>query len=622
MGANAGKQASSFSFFKNLPGAFRSVAALLVGQSRSIRFVLLGYFLTIIFILFLSLGLFGPWMYSRRLQSEMESFAVQTLAQVGENVDLRIREIEKLSSQIALDREAERFFSTPGDGTALEALAARLESFPLSHPEITGIALVNSRGELLSRTHERVTRDSLLYEFWYAQAVFSSARASLFPRPVGRNIRRIDGADEGHVVSVVTPVAGSRDGAALGVVLIDASLDEIGSSFASTRLGQSGFVFILDPSDQIVYAPTNPVVYRINPSWLEAGTVSTIRAIGGKPYQIISRKSSSTDWRTVGVFPLADMRRSADWLRSFAVLAALGTALLAFFISLIFSDSIAKPVGRLTELMAMVEEGDLTVRCRDRRKDELGRLGTGFNAMVEKIGELIAMVYQDQKNLRDAELRILQAQIKPHFLYNTLDTIQWMAREHGAADVATLVSALTKLFRLGLSGGHEIIAVRDELDHVRSYLTIQQARYEDAFDYRIDVEEALLSQGILKVVLQPLVENAIYHGIKERRGKGSILIRGRSEGDALEFRVRDDGVGIGRERLDALNALLAEPSALPTSLPAGNGRAESGFALLNVNARIKLSAGAGYGLRLESEEGRWTEVVLRMPSMETGRNGS
>jgi two-component system sensor histidine kinase YesM len=224
------------------------------------------------------------------------------------------------------------------------------------------------------------------------------------------------------------------------------------------------------------------------------------------------------------------------------------------------------------------------------------------------------MVYQDQKNLREAELRVLQAQIKPHFLYNTLDTIQWMAREHGADDVASLVAALTKLFRLGLSGGREIIPVRDELEHVRSYLTIQQARYEDAFDYEIDVPEELLTRGILKVVLQPMVENAIYHGIKERRGKGKLLIRGRLEGDALEFRVRDDGAGIPGERLASLNALLASSDVPPEAR-----NRDSGFAIMNVNARIRLSAGSGYGVSIESVFGEWTEVILRMPSMETGR---
>jgi two-component system sensor histidine kinase YesM len=175
--------------------------------------------------------------------------------------------------------------------------------------------------------------------------------------------------------------------------------------------------------------------------------------------------------------------------------------------------------------MKEAEEGNLAVRFEGRQEDEIGYLGKSFNTMIEEVQKLIDMVYREQQSKREAELKSLQEQIKPHFLYNTLDTIQWMAQEHGARDIVEVVGALTRLFRIGLSRGKEMIFLSDELEHVRSYLIIQKARYEDKFDFTLQMEDGLASCMVLKLSLQPLVENAIYHGIKERRGHGTVRVQ-------------------------------------------------------------------------------------------------
>ena len=186
--------------------------------------------------------------------------------------------------------------------------------------------------------------------------------------------------------------------------------------------------------------------------------------------------------------------------------------------------------------------------------------------MIEEVQKLIDLVYHEQQSKREAELKTLQEQIKPHFLYNTLDTIQWMAQEHGAQDIVEVVGALTSLFRIGLSRGKEMIRVSDELEHVRSYLIIQKARYEDKFDFTLSADEEVLSCMVLKLTLQPLVENAIYHGIKERRGHGSIQVEARRRDGMLVMRVSDDGVGMSP-------AKLAEVRALARGLRPARGRA-------------------------------------------------
>ncbi|KAI7247645.1 hypothetical protein KC345_g11942, partial [Hortaea werneckii] len=218
---------------------------------------------------------------------------------------------------------------------------------------------------------------------------------------------------------------------------------------------------------------------------------------------------------------------------------------------------------------------------------------------------------------REAELRSLQAHIKPHFLYNTLDTIHWMARSKGAEDIAEVVQSLSKLFRLGLSKGSDIIPLSDELEHIVSYLKIQHVRYSSKLTYSIEVEPQLQELYVLKLVLQPMVENAIYHGIKERRGPGHLSIEVVERENELYLTVRDDGAGIAPERLSMLKQRLEavgkqerEHADTEAPLPDSTG---SGYGILNVQARIRLTYGEPYGIMIESEPGAGTVVTIRHP---------
>jgi two-component system sensor histidine kinase YesM len=281
------------------------------------------------------------------------------------------------------------------------------------------------------------------------------------------------------------------------------------------------------------------------------------------------------------------------------------TVLVALIASLFFTGSIARPVIELRSLMKEAEEGNLAVRFEGGKEDEIGHLGKSFNTMIEEIQKLIDMVYREQQSKREAELRALHEQIKPHFLYNTLDTIQWMAQEHGAGDIVRVVGALTSLFRIGISRGREMISVREELEHVRSYMIIQKARYEDKFDFSLGVQEKLLPLMVVKLTLQPLVENAIYHGIKERRGPGAIRIDGLERDGMLVFRVSDNGVGMSAEKLADVRSQLITPL--------GESSQKGGYGVSNVNERIQLSFGTRYGLRFESAPGQGTTVEMLHP---------
>jgi two-component system sensor histidine kinase YesM len=240
-------------------------------------------------------------------------------------------------------------------------------------------------------------------------------------------------------------------------------------------------------------------------------------------------------------------------------------------------------------------------------RDEIGRLAESFTIMVERIRDLMGRVHQEHQKLRAAELLALEAQINPHFLYNTLDSIIWLSRAGKSAEVIRLVTAMTRLFRIGISNGREVISIGDELEHVRSYLTIQEIRYKDKMDYRIDVPVELHQHRILKLTLQPLVENAIYHGIKNVRRKGFIAVNGRVESGDIVLSVSDSGIGMGSEQVEALRRSLDAHGS------SEEGR--TGYGLKNVHERLTLFFGSGYGLSFQSEKTRGTTVSVRIPRM-------
>jgi len=359
----------------------------------------------------------------------------------------------------------------------------------------------------------------------------------------------------------------------------------------------------VDPTGDVVYAPVNPVVYRIPPAALTGHRPPGSFQINGRVYQVLAVPSAYTGLSTVAVYDLDAVLEGVRLLGWVAVLIGLTSAGLAIAVAFWVSSGIAKPIVRLRRLMEQAEEGNLEVRYPAPPDDEVGRLGRSFNTMIGEIAKLVEQVYQEQQKKREAEFRILQAQIKPHFLYNTLDTIHWMAHDKGADDIVGIVDALTRLFRISLSKGRDRISLGEELEHVTSYLVIQKIRYAGKLDYVLDVDPGLEEVPVVKLTLQPLVENAIYHGIKEKAGPGRLRIEGRREGDALVLTVADDGVGMEPEVLDRL----------VRNLQVGEDPETPGFGVFSVHHRIRLAFGEDWGLSFESEPGVGTRVRVRQP---------
>lgn len=290
----------------------------------------------------------------------------------------------------------------------------------------------------------------------------------------------------------------------------------------------------------------------------------------------------------------------------FSVIAFIIILGLITFLSYYIPQSITQPIKKLIGVTEQVAKGDLTVRSDVRTGVEAIMLSDSLNTMIDKINELLEQVTTEQIRLRKAEFELLQSQINPHFLYNTLDAIVWLAESGEQKKVVSMVGSLSEFFRTSLNQGKDIVSIKEELQHVRSYLEIQQVRYQDILNYKIDVPEELNKYMIPKITIQPLVENALYHGIKNKRGSGKIVINGRMEKNFFVIQIEDNGIGIREERLAQVQDGIKHRSTT------GNGI----YGLYNVNERIRLNFGERYGISIASIYGETTILSIMLPYVE------
>ena len=557
---------------------------------------------------FLIFSIVSGFVFLDHAQKTAEEHSVQLIHQVSNSMDVYVETIEKMVNYIQLELQDTPFFTMESEGASgwdseTAYIRSVLENVANSHREVAGIFIATKEDLYVSTGMSRISRDPFQNERWYREAAENPEEIQLISVVTGRNIVTNRSYSIDDVFSLAKAVQDPETGEVLGVILLDIRHDIIQSSINGVTIGEKGFVFVMDQEDNIVYTPVNGIVYRVNPKWVKAMEPMSVQIQGGS-YQIRSELSPYTGWRTVGVFSMDEVMSSVNTIVYILFTCVIISLVLVVIVSFKFSRTLTNPIFKLKRLMKQAESGDLTVRFNFQHNDEIGELGQSFNHMIARIDQLIQMVYVEQENKRTAEMKSLQEQIKPHFLYNTLDTISWMARDYDAEDIVRLVDALTNMFRIGLSHGKDIITVKEEITHVSNYLYIQKIRYKDKLNYVIHVDESLYAVEVPKLILQPLVENAIYHGVKAKRGGGTITITGVPEGENLVFTVQDNGAGMPQEKVEELNRRMSERSVLDE---------QKSFGLFYIRERIQLCYGTGYGVHVESALGEGTRVTITLP---------
>ncbi|MBN1891165.1 MAG: sensor histidine kinase [Clostridiales bacterium] len=335
-----------------------------------------------------------------------------------------------------------------------------------------------------------------------------------------------------------------------------------------------------------------------------------IRSVSDLLYDIIQQFVASE--MEIAHLQNTKIQRSLDFMTFFQI--AISSAIIVFLFRNYWqlNNSINKPVIRLKTMASKIASGDLSIRVKKPEISELDELTDSLNTMAGKLGELIEQNTQKQQHIQKAEMRALQAQIAPHFMYNTLDTILSLAEDGQNEEVAKTTLALSNFFRLSLNKGRDWVTVAEEKSHVESYLAIQKIRYGAILNYEIDIAEDMLRESMLKILLQPLVENAIYHGIKKNRQGGCVSLTGRKEDHCLVFVVEDNGVGMEPEELVLLRENLADYDV---------NNPETGFGMYNVYKRIQLYYRTDDGLTVESEYRKGSKVTLRLPIIDSGIPG-
>jgi two-component system sensor histidine kinase YesM len=339
---------------------------------------------------------------------------------------------------------------------------------------------------------------------------------------------------------------------------------------------------------------------------IDLGTIS-LKNISDKDSTLFFSSIPYTeDWILCTLIENSYIHSQTNNIINLVVILGIILLLFAILLAIIVSGTIVRPIHKLKNHMIEVSNGNLDSYYETKNNDEISILGKVFNQMLRDIRKLINEVYQAQTQKRNAELRVLQSQINPHFLYNTLDTIQWKALEYNAFDLADMINSLSIFFRISLSDGKEFVTIDDEIQHVRNYLKIQETRYKDKISYNIDSDELISQYLVPKMIIQPLVENSIYHGLKLKKQKGFININISSEDDCILIEVIDNGLGMNYEKLSIIRKNLYQ------SIESEH------YGLYNINERLKLTFKDRYSISIDSKFEEGTKVSLKIPKISEG----
>ncbi|EMS70648.1 integral membrane sensor signal transduction histidine kinase [Ruminiclostridium cellobioparum subsp. termitidis CT1112] len=391
----------------------------------------------------------------------------------------------------------------------------------------------------------------------------------------------------------------------LAIIKLNISEEEISKIYQSKMLGTKGDYFIIDENETIISAMdkqklgTKLDTKYNNPKMYSAQSGYFNSVIDKHNFLVTYINLSRPGWKLINLVPLDQLSDDTKIIRSITVYGVLISLALCLLLILFFSLKVLSPLKQIRRYMKYIENENFNVSINVKGNDEISLLGKSFNKMSKKLNELINEVYTVQIKQKEAELKALQAQINPHFLYNTLDTIYWMCRMENAVESSYLIQALSRLFRLSLNSGNEFTTVRHEIDHLDNYITIQEKRFEELIRFKINVSDEVLGCKVVKLVLQPLVENAIYHGIEKKGSQGTISVSVLREGNDVVYIIQDDGAGADEEELTKLLEKVEK-----------NNR---GFGIKNVNDRIKLYFGNEYGIKFSSSYENGTTVTVRQP---------
>ena len=532
------------------------------------------------------------------------------VGQLGESVDSYLRNAMKVSDSIYYNVIKNTDISNDDIKKGMNLIYVNNDNM------IDDIALISGKGELIeSMPALRLKDNSNVLEKDFFKKSMAESEYINFSMPHIRDLFDRNENSYSWVISLSRAVEVTDEGKATqALLLINLNYRYFEEIFSNVNLGNGGYVYLTNDRGDIIWHPKQNEIYsgRFNEDNKYAATLKdgiTVENLRGKNITLNVRTIGYTGWKLVGVTPSAALGIDGIKFRFFVLFVADLFLFLLAMINAFISDKISNPIKSLDGSVREIESGNLNVEIVPSGSYEVEHLGKSIKNMLGRIKVLMSDLVAEHNAKRKSEFDTLQSQINPHFLYNTLDIIVWMIENENSDKAVNIVTALAKFFRISLSKGKNIITVKDEVEHVRNYLMIQNMRFKNRFEYSIDVDEEVLSYSSLKLMLQPLVENAIYHGMEFMDGDGEIDVKVFKEDDSLYFTITDNGLGMSEDMVETLLSKDFVPS-----------KKGSGIGVKNVNERIKLYFGSEYGLKVESEPDEGTKITIHLPAVVYGEN--
>lgn len=579
---------------------------------RSSIQVILSLFFTavaVVGMVFLGLTLFLR--FSASNNALMAENSQRVLSQVNLNLDARLREMMRFS-------DAAYYQVIKDADLAEEDIARDLELlYYTSRESLVSIAVFSDGGGLIAAAPLAVLKNSVSPE---REEWFSAAQERIenlhFSTPHVQNLFVDPDYRYRWVVSLSRHVELTRDGAIeSGVLLVDMSYSGIEQICKDVDLGagQGGYLYLVDGAGEIVYHPRQQLIYaglqeENNAAAAAYADGSHNEVFQGQRRQVTVKTVGYTGWKLVGVVPSENLWDNYGQLLLFFLFIVIFSVFLLVLVNLRLSAWITAPLKKLDRAVKELEAGREAVDLKVNGPYEVEHLSRSIQSMVSTMRHLMDDILQQEEQKRRSELDVLQSQINPHFLYNTLDSVIWMTENGRTEDAVVMLTSLARLFRISLSRGSNIITVAEELEHARHYLTIQKMRYKNKFSAEISAEDGVESLHTIKLIVQPILENAIYHGMDYADGDGEIRVLAARDGEDVVIQVLDNGPGMPEE---VVSRLLDQGGAYGAA-----GSKGSGIGLRNVHRRIQLTFGREYGLTILSEPDDGTAVRIRLPALD------
>ena len=573
--------------------------------NRSIRNSIFIYFTitSLVAVLLIVISIYSR--LSSQLYDTVKQENVNLVNRVDSSMEVYLRNIMKLSDTIYYGIVKNANLSEDSIGEKLTLL------YNNNKEQVSNIALISKEGEPISVVPAARFRKNFKAEDeeWFVNALNKTENIHFTLPHVQKMFEKGDNTYN-WVISmsraVEITVGGSTEQAVLLIEMAYQGLEEV---LDEVTLGNGGYIYLMDSNGDIIWHPKFELIAsgRVKENNLVAAGYddgSREEVFNGTRQTVVTKTVGYTGWKLVGVIKGTGISLNMLKTRLFIVFVILLIIFIVILINSYISFRVTNPIRELEKSVKELEEGNLDADIYMGGSYEVQHLGKSVQDMKFRIKGLMQDIVSEHEEKRKSEFDSLQAQINPHFLYNTLDIIVWQIENEKQSEAVHTVTALARFFRLSLGKGKNIVTVRDEIDHVKNYLMIQHMRFKNKFDYEFDIAEDVLELPSLKLMLQPLVENAIYHGMEFMDGDGMIMVKAWRKEDELYLSVADNGLGMTEDKVEMI---------LTGKSTSGNGRG-SGIGVKNVNERIKLYFGEAYGLTIDSEPDEGTTVIIHLPA--------